>query len=121
LIPKALKNAGLEKLKEKVQIQDSAVLMLIDSYAREAGVRGLERLLIRLCEKVSLKLVRNQNQVIEIRAENLSSLVGLPTFSKRKMYQGIPPAGISIGLAYNEYGGSILYIETLKYNVEVFG
>lgn len=31
------------------------------------------------------------------------------------MYQGIPPAGVIIGLAYNSYGGSIMYIETMTY------
>lgn len=34
------------------------------------------------------------------------------------MYEGIPPAGITIGLAYNSYGGNILYIETNKFNFE---
>jgi Lon-like ATP-dependent protease len=34
------------------------------------------------------------------------------------MYEGIPPPGIMIGLAYNSYGGNILYIETIKSNFE---
>jgi ATP-dependent Lon protease len=34
------------------------------------------------------------------------------------MYEGIPPAGIMIGLAYNSYGGNILYIETIKSNFD---
>ena len=34
------------------------------------------------------------------------------------MYEGIPPPGIMIGLAYNAYGGNILYIETIKYNFD---
>lgn len=32
------------------------------------------------------------------------------------MYEGVPPPGIIVGLAYNSYGGSIIYIETNKYN-----
>jgi len=45
----------------------------------------------------------------------LKDLIGLPIFSDKKMYQGIPPAGVIIGLAYNSYGGSIMYIETMTY------
>ena len=46
----------------------------------------------------------------------MRDLVGLPIFSDKKMYQGIPPAGVIIGLAYNSYGGSIMYIETMTYS-----
>ncbi len=35
------------------------------------------------------------------------------------MYDGIPPPGIIVGLAYNSYGGAITYIEATKYSFEV--
>lgn len=46
----------------------------------------------------------------------MKDLVGLPIFSDKKMYQGIPPPGVIVGLAYNSYGGSIMYIETMTYS-----
>lgn len=48
----------------------------------------------------------------------MKEYIGLPVFSEKKMYEGVPPPGIMIGLAYNSYGGNILYIETIKSNFE---
>ena len=53
-----------------------------------------------------------------MKPEDLKDYIGLPVFSKSKMYGSLPPAGIMIGLAYNAYGGNILFIETIKYNFD---
>ena len=69
-----------------------------------------------MCEKNVLKLVKEGNDVnsgvIEVKSEDLQSLIGLPHFNASKMYKEALPEGIAIGLAYNSYGGNILYIET---------
>lgn len=51
----------------------------------------------------------NQGNVV-VDTDNVEDFIGPPVFSSAKMYDEIPP-GVVIGLAYNEYGGSILYIE----------
>ena len=43
--------------------------------------------------------------------------MGLPKFYESRLFPGIPPAGVMIGLAYNAYGGSIMYIETAVTNL----
>lgn len=55
---------------------------------------------------------------VEVNKGDLKKFLGLPTYSDRKIYSGIPPAGIITGLAYNAYGGSLIYIETMKSNYE---
>jgi ATP-dependent Lon protease len=73
----------------------------------------------RILEKIAFKLVKQvilPENTYEVTPENLKSLIGLPVFGERKMYTGIPPAGIIYGLAYNSYGGSVLTIETMKCN-----
>ena len=119
LLPKALEAAGLKgNYESRITIHEDAIEKLVNNYAREAGVRNLERLVKRICEKLAFKFLSNQHQQIEIGAADLKEYVGLPKFSDQKVYEGIPPPGVIIGLAYNSYGGSVIYIETIKRNFE---
>ena len=100
-----------------MKVPEETVKKLINEYAREAGMRSLERFMKRICEKTAFKFLKQEiSQQIVIGPERLKEFVGLPIFKNQKMYSDIPPAGIIIGLAYNSYGGSILFIETSKYN-----
>jgi ATP-dependent Lon protease len=47
----------------------------------------------------------------------LKDYLGLPKFFDSRLFPGIPPCGVMIGLAYNAYGGSIMYIETAVTNL----
>jgi ATP-dependent Lon protease len=51
----------------------------------------------------------NTDEVI-VDIANIEDLIGPPQFSSSKIYREMP-AGVVVGLAYNEYGGSTLYIE----------
>lgn len=83
-------------------------------------MRNLERHMKRICEKLAFKIVtKKENTDIVVEENNLREYIGLPIYSDKKMYDGVPPAGIIIGLAYNAYGGSILYIETSKSTFDV--
>jgi len=120
LLPRALEAAGLkDQYADKITITDEAIDALLLRYAREAGVRNLERLTKRICEKVTLKIVKGDTSEIVITPENLKDFVGLPKFSDQRLYKDIPPAGIIMGLAYNSYGGSTIYIETMKSNFDL--
>lgn len=44
---------------------------------------------------------------------NIEEFIGTPKFSSNRIYKQTPP-GVVVGLAYNEYGGSILYIEATR-------
>ena len=46
--------------------------------------------------------------------EQLRQYIGLPLFHEARLFKGSPPSGVMIGLAYNNYGGSIMYIECVN-------
>lgn len=108
LLPKALKNVGLQE--GQVAFSQETIEKLINGYARESGLRNLERYIRRILEKISLKVVMEQSFEKEIKAEQLIDFIGLPIFGEKRMYQGPPSPGIVIGLAYNSYGGSIIFM-----------
>lgn len=108
LLPKALKAIGLEE--GRISFSSETIEKLINGYARESGLRNIERLIKRILEKTGLKIVMGQNVSNEIKPDQLVDFVGLPVFSEKRLYEGPPPPGIVIGLAYNAYGGSILFM-----------
>lgn len=100
----------LERNKVKtsqVKISDSAIKALIEGYAREAGVRGLEKLLHRVLRKSILKLLGKATSV-SISNRNLIEFVGEPPFRIEKQLGGV---GVITGLAWTAMGGATLPIE----------
>ena len=91
----------------QVKISDSALKQLIEGYAREAGVRGLEKLLHRILRKSVVKLLGRTKQ-ISVTGRNLSDFVGEPYFRKENRLGGV---GIITGLAWTSLGGTTLPIE----------
>ena len=111
LKPKAIEKAGLTDY-DDYSIEDEAVDKLINDYCRESGVRSLQRAINRIFERISLKKVQGDSD-LNVTCDNLHKFLGPPTFSSKRMYQnGKLPKGVSIGLGFNNYGGSILYIES---------
>ena len=120
LLNRALEHSGLkEKYADKINLTDEAIDALLLKYAREAGVRNLERLTKRICEKITLKIVKGETDQITVTPSNLKDFVGPPIYSDQRLYRGIPPPGIIMGLAYNSYGGSMIFIETMKSNFDL--
>lgn len=116
LLPKSMEATGLKDY--NVKFTDASIEKLIVSWAREAGVRSLNKLVNRICEKICLKIVKeepgyNAESEIVIEADQLKDYVGIPIFGKAKLYN-VLPEGISVGLGYNAIGGSILFIECVK-------
>jgi ATP-dependent Lon protease len=103
----------LERNKVKnsqVKISDSAIKALVEGYAREAGVRGLEKLLHRVLRKSVVKLLGKAKSV-SISNRNLVDFVGEPPFRAEKQLGGI---GIITGLAWTAMGGATLPIEATR-------
>jgi ATP-dependent Lon protease len=110
LVEKQFKNNGLKK--GEVEITDSAISGLIRYYTREAGVRGLEREIAKLCRKVVKELALvSQKDTVVIDTEQLEHYSGV-----RKHSFGIAEeqdqVGLVTGLAWTQVGGEILSIET---------
>jgi len=113
LLPEAVKNTSLEEKTHNFEISHEAKHALIQNYAREAGVRGIQKKINRILEKVARRIVEGESQVIKITPDNLAEYAGQPEFSTHKLYQKMP-AGVVMGLAYTSMGGSALYIEVSK-------
>ncbi|OUM64231.1 hypothetical protein PIROE2DRAFT_42776 [Piromyces sp. E2] len=122
LSPQALAINGLEK--KNVKLHKDAIELLIHSYARESGVRGLKKLIDKIYRKAALKLVKAEelattkeeieeakNMKLDITAENLKNFVGPPIFTSERLYDKTQP-GVVMGLAWTSMGGSSLYIES---------
>lgn len=108
LWPKALKQAGIRR--GQLKLADSALNQIIEGYAREAGVRNLEKQLNRVIRKAAVKLLAGEKQ-ISVNAANLVDYLGEPYFRKEKLQKGI---GVVTGLAWTSMGGATLTIEASR-------
>ena len=109
LIPKALKNNGLKE--EEINISEAAIHDVLRYYVREAGVRGLDRELSKICRKVvKAQALKGRANKVMINARNLDKYLGVRHYSygiAEKMNQ----VGQVTGLAWTEVGGELLTIE----------
>ena len=94
----------------QVKVSDSAIKALIDGYAREAGVRSLEKLLHRVLRKSIVKLL-GKTKSVSITNRNLVEYVGEPPFRVEKQLGGV---GVITGLAWTAMGGATLPIEATR-------
>ena len=92
-------------------ISDGALRALIDGYAREAGVRQLEKQLGKLVRKAVVKLLDAPDSVIKIGNKDLESSLGTPVFRNEQVLSGI---GVITGLAWTSMGGATLPIEATR-------
>ncbi len=109
LMPRLLKRAGL--LKKQLNITDAAIRQIIEGYAREAGVRGLEKLLHKVIRKGIVQLLENPDQPVKVGVADLTAYLGQPAFKKEKSLQG---TGVVTGLAWTAMGGATLSIEASR-------
>ncbi len=109
LLPKLLEQNGLTSL--EVQFQENALLKMIRSYTKEAGVRDLERMIDQVLRKIVKRIyVDQETPFFEITEETLSLYLDDAPYhyhdSGKKMQEGVVN-----GLAYTPFGGDILPIE----------
>ena len=110
LLPKAIKNNGLKP--EEVSVSESAIRDILRYYTREAGVRGLERELSKICRKiVKALLVKGQEKKVTVTARNLDKYLGVRRYSYG-IAEKTNQVGQVTGLAWTEVGGELLTIET---------
>ena len=110
ILPKQLVQHGLTK--EQVQIAKPVVAAIVDGYAREAGVRGLENCIKKILRKATKKIVQDPNEIVKIRKDDLTDLLGRKVFSEGNAFKK-PRVGVVRGLAYTSLGGATLYIEAI--------
>lgn len=109
LWPKLLERAGITR--GRLQISDGALKQIVDGYAREAGVRNLEKLLARIIRKAAVKFVRGDAQKVKVGTAQIEEFLGKPLFQREKPFSG---TGIVTGLAWTALGGTTLNIEATR-------
>ncbi|CAG9000864.1 MAG: Lon protease [Candidatus Celerinatantimonas neptuna] len=110
LIAKQVKRNGLKA--NEVTIEDSAIIGIIRYYTREAGVRGLEREISKICRKAVKKILLDSSvKTLTVTGENLHDYLGIQRFDYGKA-DNKNRIGMVTGLAWTEVGGDLLTIET---------
>lgn len=113
LIPKQIENNGLEN--DEIAIPDESVTDLIRYYTREAGVRGLEREIAKICRKVVKETAlsdSDDNGVIEVTPDKLEDYSGVRKFNFG-LAEEEDQVGQVTGLAVTSVGGELLSIEAV--------
>jgi ATP-dependent Lon protease len=106
LWPKQLQRAGVDL--QQLKLSDAALRQIIEGYAREAGVRNLEKQLGRIVRKAAVRIVKGQKEPIRIGVKELEDYLGKPAFHKEKPFTGV---GVVTGLAWTALGGATLNVE----------
>ncbi|MDR2307376.1 MAG: endopeptidase La [Paucimonas sp.] len=110
LVPKQVKANGLKK--DELEVDVSAIRDIIRYYTREAGVRGLERQIAKVCRKV-VKEHTGQKQVkVKVAGEQLEHLLGVRKF-RYGLAEQQDQIGQVTGLAWTQVGGELLTIEAV--------
>ena len=113
LLPKAMEQHGLKQ--EDLAIDDRAVLTIIQQYTREAGVRGLERSLVRICRKVARAKVEEKKSFegAIVHADGLAAYLDLAPYSYTSLIKEAR-VGVACGLVVTQYGGDTVYVESTR-------
>ncbi len=109
LWPKQLAKAGVDK--NRLTISDSALRTVIEGYAREAGVRQLEKQLGKLVRKAVVQLIDKPDVPIKLVPKDLEASLGMPVFRSEQVLSG---KGVITGLAWTSMGGATLPIEATR-------
>ncbi len=111
LIPKQREAHGLTP--GQLVIGEPVLRAIIDGYAREPGVRGLENQVKRLCRKAAKQIVEKKATRVVIKLKDLKTYLGQRLFSESDPFKK-PRPGVVMGLAWTSMGGSTLYIEAIR-------
>ncbi len=111
LIPKQLKENGLEK--KKITFSDEIIEKMILDYSRESGVRHLEKLIAKVIRKRAAEFVQNGKlKTKTISVQDIQNALGAPIFQKERTLDA-EMTGVATGLAWTAVGGEILFVESV--------
>lgn len=108
LVEKQKEKNGLKK--DQLTITDSALRDVIRYYTREAGVRGLERTIGKICRKAARQIYQKNEESIRIKKNNIKDYLGNVKYMPEKRSDKAD-IGIVRGLAWTSVGGVTLEVE----------
>ena len=110
LLPKQIKDNGVKD--KEMTLSEGIIKEIIRSYTKESGVRNLEREISKVARKVVKKVVSGEEKEVKVSLENLHDYLGIKKFKFGEL-ENEDKIGVVTGLAWTEYGGEILKIETV--------
>ncbi len=111
LIAKQIKNHALKKA--EFSITDSALMEMIRTYTREAGVRNLEREIAKLARKAVTEIIKGKTKSVEVTPDRLEEFLGVKRY-RYGLAELEDQVGVVTGLAWTSVGGELLQIEALR-------
>jgi len=108
LLPRQRKENSLTE--DELQMQDDAVLSIVQKYTREAGVRQLEREVGKFARKVARKIAAAKIESIDATSEDVRDLLGRPRVHPEHIADE-DVAGVATGMFYTPMGGDIMFVE----------
>jgi ATP-dependent Lon protease len=111
LVPKQLEAHGAKR--DQFDFTPDALREIIDGYAREPGVRGLEKHIKKIIRKGVRKIVEGKRRTIRVEKSSVGKLLGRRIFTDDNPYKR-PVPGVVMGLAWTSMGGDTLYVEATK-------
>jgi ATP-dependent Lon protease len=109
LLPRQIERAGLAK--GAVKLDTGTLRAIIEGYARDAGVRRLEKQLGKIVRKGTVKLLEGADAPIEVTEKGLKEYLGSPVFRDERRLMG---PGVVTGLAWTPMGGATLNVEAVR-------
>jgi ATP-dependent Lon protease len=110
LLPKQIENNGIKE--GEMKFEKGTIKNIIRDYTKESGVRNLEREISKISRKTVTKIISQDKKNVVVDEENLASFLGVKKFKFGEL-EDKDEIGIVTGLAWTEFGGEILKIETV--------
>ena len=110
LLPKQIKDNGVKE--QEMKLGDDIIKEIIRNYTKESGVRNLEREISKVARKVVKKVVSGEKREVIVERNNLQDFLGVARYKSGEL-ENKNRIGVVTGLAWTEYGGEILKIETV--------
>ncbi|MBQ7248754.1 MAG: endopeptidase La [Deltaproteobacteria bacterium] len=107
LVPKNLTAHGLKR--GQVSLKADTLTAIINDYAREAGVRGLENRIKKIMRRAAMKIAKGEATKVVPQCKDLQEYLGKPEFVEDEVFTGA--LGVATGLAWTSLGGATLQIE----------
>lgn len=111
LIKRQLAENGLKKT--QLTFKDEAIVTIIESYTREAGVRNLERTIGSVCRYLATQIAEKKRRKATIGTKELFEILGPEKYESEIASRTATP-GVVTGLAYTPTGGEILFVESAR-------
>ena len=112
LVPRQVEKHGLKRF--QIEFTSEALMLLIERYTREAGVRNLEREIASVCRKLARRVLKDKTSkgsTIEVSTETIGELLGKPRYRAQRREKE-PEVGAASGLAWTQVGGELMQTET---------